>query len=50
MKPSLGDGDLYYRSFYRDQPPQMMQVFYKSLHLVSFLLNIIYLWKFELFD
>ena len=42
--PSLGDGDFYYyRNFYRDQPPQMVQVFYKSLHVVSFSLNIIFL-------
>ncbi len=45
--PSLGDGDFYYyRNFYRDQPPQMMQVFYNSLYVVSFLLNIIFIfWK-----
>ena len=43
--PSLGDEDFYYyRNFYIDQPPpQMVQVFYKSLHAVSFSLNIIFL-------
>ncbi|CAP16399.1 Hypothetical protein PMM1895 [Prochlorococcus marinus subsp. pastoris str. CCMP1986] len=41
--PSLSDGDFYYyRNFYIDQPPQMAQVFYESLHVISFSLKIIF--------
>ena len=40
--PSLDDEDFYhYRNFYIDQTAQIVQVFYKSLYLVSFSLNII---------